>query len=195
MGNLQKLQFDNYEKATWILKWCVFEQLSKKHVSVPPGLILNNHISLFPRSQTPPTVRRRGEGFGTLPKDVRLNIVPAPQSPGSASSKSPTRTPSPGPSQTSTMPRNRKNKGFMSFGKGFFKLGRGRWSSSAPNLGDSFCFCFVFCLRAACSMMACLHDESIPRLEERAARKSFEHGVTKIRNGFQKLLTSKSSNA
>ena len=32
----------------------------------------------------------------------------------------------------------RKQRGFMaSFGKGFFKLRSGKWSSSAPNLGDS----------------------------------------------------------
>ena len=142
--------------------------------------------------QTPPTVKRRTngssqlpgqqpQGFGTLPKDVRLNSLP-PKSPHRSNSAEPpppnsaaaTHTyernprnagtaphpryhakqqqqqqqqqtfmsspPSPvgtlrGASSTSTMTR-KQNRVFASFGKGLLKLRGGKWSSSAPNLGD-----------------------------------------------------------
>ena len=39
----------------------------------------------------------------------------------------------------------RKNKGFASFGKGFFKLKnpQGKWRTSAPNLGDGCCLFLI----------------------------------------------------
>ena len=46
---------------------------------------------------------------------------------------------------------NRNKRGFRSFGKGFFKMrSGGKWSSSAPNLGDQL----PLCSRLACFVIA-----------------------------------------
>ncbi len=147
--------------------------------------------------QTPPTIRQDDQGFGTLPKDVRLHSpVHSPSNvsstlPRDSSTSTTTATattsstsedftfelrprattlpkgsgkPPLGPTQSlghssgsdgkngekappsSTMPRKRA---FLSFGKGFFKLGRGKWSSSAPDLGDGI---FTISALACCTI-------------------------------------------
>ena len=85
--------------------------------------------------QTPPTVRKRGEGYGTLPS---REPPPSPlkrevqtSQPHLHLQPHPAKAPSPAPSTG-----QRKHRGFASFGKSFFKLRSGKWSSSAPNLGD-----------------------------------------------------------
>ena len=65
---------------------------------------------IFRKFQTPPTVRRRVEGTGTLPREMER--------------------------VQGTMP---KKKGFASWGKGLFRFrGASKWSTSAPNLGDGW---------------------------------------------------------
>ena len=127
--------------------------------------------------QTPPTVRRHGTGYGTLPANLSPPNSPTvgseflraqststisstsarpPQGPGARkppphkSSPTRSRTTATGNSpnannasnsnkdQASTMPRKTRGLGgFASFGKGLLKLRTGKWSSSAPNLGDT----------------------------------------------------------
>ena len=81
------------------------------------SMLLACYKTGFFLSQTPPTVKRKGETYSSLPSSV-------------GSKADPKATPS---LQPSLAPRK---KGFASVGKGFFKLRTGKWSSSAPNRGD-----------------------------------------------------------
>ena len=158
------------------------------------------HFKSVPTSgvlQTPPSIRSiRGQGYGTLPKDARLNLegmsphatmgMPASKKPPSSRpplANTPTATlvvnpqptqsastlpgrhdggggltqrpPLPGgatsraadkpPTAVTNTPPSRKPRHFMSFGKGFFKAKSGRWSTSAPNLGEGPLFMFHAC--------------------------------------------------
>ena len=91
--------------------------------------------------QTPPTLRRSGQGYGTLPSSLPVSPSSREQtpvgSPSSASSGGRTYAPAP---QSS----GRKNRVLSSFGKGFLKFRSGKWSSSAPNLGD-WLFWYLAC--------------------------------------------------
>lgn len=105
----------------------------------------------------PPTVKRRADVYGTLPKDFYSTELQSPSS-GCTTPSSPStplsyslqkRPPLPPHSSSSTsaaglqvrsntMPR--KHRTFMSFGKGFLKIRNGQWSCSAPSLGDGYAF-------------------------------------------------------
>jgi hypothetical protein len=112
-----------------------------------------------PSKTPPPTVKRRADVYGTLPKDFYSTDLQSPSS-GCTTPSSPStplsyslqkRPPLPPHSssataaglqvRSNTMPR--KHRTFMSFGKGFLKIRNGPWSCSAPSLGDGYAFLHV----------------------------------------------------
>lgn len=110
---------------------------AKKIIKTIYKMITNIKAILLHFFQTPPTVRRRPP-YGTLPSS-------APSSASNSHRKPPVdhhyhpRSASTTPRSGTTTPvaaHHKKPSRFASFGKGLFKLRSGRWSSSAPDLGD-----------------------------------------------------------
>ena len=118
-------------------------------------------LDIVAHFQTPSTVRKRADGYGTLPKDLMLSVNPTqsthphthnlpPPHPSMGAQgatmrarSTPSRSSSfrtPGSSPRSSLAR-RKPSRLSSFSKGFLKLRPSRWTTSAPNLGD--CMQFV----------------------------------------------------
>ena len=121
--------------------------------------------------QTPPAPRHRDQGYGTLPANPSASESNRSEPMRAAHSQ--TLQPRSGtvlqvhPSPTLSRSRvagkppkgaghagghsagsSSVSSGFASFGKGLRKLGRNKWSSSAPNLGDSAFWCLSILARS-----------------------------------------------